>query len=130
MRNIGDADVAPYFFNDKESITADPFDSNYVYAIWDRLRKPGKSETPSAENSFAFRGDTLFARTTDGGTTWEPARTIYASSSLTGTIGNVIAVLPDGTLVDVFDMLQGSGRNTPGLRHHGDALDRPWSDLV
>ena len=43
QRNIGDADVAPYFFNDKESITADPFDSNYVYAIWDRLRKPGKS---------------------------------------------------------------------------------------
>jgi hypothetical protein len=30
VRNIGDADVAPYFFNDKESITADPFDSNYV----------------------------------------------------------------------------------------------------
>ena len=114
QRNIGDADVAPYFFNDKESITADPFDSNYVYAIWDRLRKPGSSQTPSAENSFAFRGDTVFARTTDGGTTWEPARTIYASSSLTGTIGNVIAVLPDGTLVDVFDMLQGSGRNTPG----------------
>jgi hypothetical protein len=133
QRNIGDADVAPYFFNDKESITADPFDSNYVYAIWDRLRKPGKSETPSAENSFAFRGDTLFARTTDGGTTWEPARTIYASSSLTGTIGNVIAVLPDGTLVDVFDMLQGSGRNTPGYdtmvmrsTDHGAT----WSDPI
>jgi hypothetical protein len=133
QRNIGDADVAPYFFNDKESITADPFDSNYVYAIWDRLRKPGKSETPSAENSFAFRGDTLFARTTDGGTTWEPARTIYASSSLTGTIGNVIAVLPDGTLVDVFDMLQGSGRNTPGYEtmvmrstDHGAT----WSDPI
>ena len=133
QRNIGDADVAPYFFNDKESITADPFDSNYVYAIWDRLRKPGKSETPSAENSFAFRGDTLFARTTDGGTTWEPARTIYASSSLTGTIGNVIAVLPDGTLVDVFDKLQGSGRNTPGYdtmvmrsTDHGAT----WSDPI
>jgi hypothetical protein len=133
QRNIGDADVAPYFFNDKESITADPFDSNYVYAIWDRLRKPGKSETPSAENSFAFRGDTLFARTTDGGTTWEPARTIYASSSLTGTIGNVIAVLPDGTLVDVFDKLQGSGRNTPGYEtmvmrstDHGAT----WSDPI
>ncbi len=133
QRNIGDADVAPYFFNDKESITADPFDSNYVYAIWDRLRKPGKSETPSAENSFAFRGDTLFARTTDGGTTWEPARTLYASSSLTGTIGNVIAVLPDGTLVDVFDMLQGSGRNTPGYdtmvmrsTDHGAT----WSDPI
>jgi hypothetical protein len=133
VRNIGDADVAPYFFNDKESITADPFDSNYVYAIWDRLRKPGKSQTPSAENSFAFRGDTLFARTTDGGKTWEPARTIYASSSLTGTIGNEIAVLPNGTLVDVFDILQGSGHNEPGYdtmvmrsTDHGAT----WSDPI
>src|SRR6266496_3023966 len=114
VRDIGDADVAPYYFNDKESITADPFDSNYVYAVWDRIRKPGESENVSAENSFAFRGDTLFARTTDGGKTWEPARTIYAMSKLTGTIGNEIVVLPDGTLVDVFDFLQGSGNNAPG----------------
>ena len=90
----------------------------------------GQVRNPSAENSFAFRGDTLFARTTDGGKTWEPARTIYAQSSLTGTIGNEIAVLPDGTLVDVFDILQGSGKQRAGLRHHGDALDRPWCDLV
>jgi hypothetical protein len=133
VRNIGDADVAPFFFNDKESITADPFDSNYVYAVWDRLRKPGEAESASAENSFAFRGDTLFARTTDGGKTWEPARTIYTRSKLTGTIGNEIAVLPDGTLVDVFDMLQGSGRNEPGYdtmvmrsTDHGAT----WSDPI
>jgi hypothetical protein len=48
VRDIGDADVAPFFFNDKESITADPFDSNYVYAVWDRLRKPGEAESASA----------------------------------------------------------------------------------
>jgi hypothetical protein len=133
LRNIGDADVAPYFFNDKESITADPFDSNYVYAVWDRGRKPGRSETPSAENAFAFRGDTLFSRTADGGKTWEPARTIYMQSKLTGTIGNEIAVLPDGTLVDVFDFLQGSGHNEPGYdtqvmrsTDHGAT----WSDRI
>src|SRR5881397_1755894 len=45
VRNTGDADVAPFFFNDKESTTADPFDSNYVYAVWDRLRKPGKAKS-------------------------------------------------------------------------------------
>jgi BNR repeat-like domain len=90
-------------------------DSNYVYAIWDRLRKPGNSQNLSAENAFSFRGDTLFARTTDGGKTWEPARTIYTRTSLTGTIGNEIAVLPDGTLVDVFDLAQGSGKNEPGF---------------
>ena len=36
-------------------------------------------------------------------------------TSLTGTIGNQIAVLPDGTLVDIFDYLQGSGNNVPGF---------------
>ena len=132
VRNIGDADVAPFFFNDKESITADPFNSNYVYAVWDRLRKPGEAESASAENSLAFRGDTLFARTTDGGKTWEPARTIYAMSKLTGTIGNEIVVLPDGTLVDVFDFLQGSGNNAPGYdtkvmrsTDHGETWSQP-----
>jgi hypothetical protein len=114
VRDIGDADVAPFYFNDKESITADPSDSNYVYAVWDRARKPGEAESANAENAFSFRGDTLFSRTTDGGQTWQPARTIYAMSKLTGTIGNEIVVLPNGTLVDIFDFLQGSGSNTPG----------------
>ena len=115
VRNVGDADTAPFFFNDKESITADPLNPNNVYAVWDRLRKPGEAESTSAENSFAFRGDTMFARTTNGGNTWEAARAIYTQTSLTGTIGNQIAVLPDGTLVDIFDFLQGSGRNAPGF---------------
>jgi hypothetical protein len=115
VRDIGDADVAPFFFNDKESITADPFNSNFVYAVWDRLRKPGEAESVNAEHSFAFRGDTLFSRTTDGGQTWEPPRTIYTRTSLTGTIGNQIAVLPNGTLLDIFDRAQGSGKNAPGF---------------
>jgi hypothetical protein len=115
VRDIGDADVAPFFFNDKESITADPFNSNFIYAVWDRLRKPGEAESVNAEHSFAFRGDTLFSRTTDGGQTWEPPRTIYTRTSLTGTIGNQIAVLPNGTLLDIFDRAQGSGKNAPGF---------------
>jgi hypothetical protein len=115
VRDVGDADVAPFFFNDKESITADPFDANYVYAVWDRLRKPGEAESINAEHSFAFRGDTLLSRTTDGGQTWEAPRVIYTRTSLTGTIGNQIAVLPDGTLIDIFDFLQGSGNNFPGF---------------
>jgi uncharacterized protein (DUF736 family) len=115
VRNVGDADVAPFFFNDKESITADPSDPNYVYAVWDRLRKPGESESVTAENSWAFRGDTLFSRTTDGGETWEQPRVIYARNKLTGTIGNQIAVLPDGSLIDILDLAQGSAKNAPGF---------------
>jgi hypothetical protein len=115
VRDIGDADVSPFFFNDKESITADPTNSSYVYAVWDRLRKPGNAQSITAERSFAFRGDTLFSRTTDGGATWEAPRTIFTRSSLQGTIGNQIAVLPNGTLIDIFDVAQGSGKNAPGF---------------
>jgi hypothetical protein len=130
VRNL--PDVAPFYFNDKESITADPFDSNYVYAVWDRLRKPGEAESVNAEHSFAFRGDTLFSRTTDGGQTWEAPSTIYTRTSLTGTIGNQIAVLPNGTLLDIFDFAQGSGKNAPGFdinvqrsRDHGVTWSQP-----
>jgi hypothetical protein len=133
VRNIGDADVAPFFFNDKESITADPFDSSYVYAVWDRLRKPGDASSVNAEHSFAFRGDTLFARTTDGGRTWEPPRTIFTRTSLVGTIGNQIAVLPDRTLVDIFDVAQGSGKNFPGFDIHvqrSTDLGETWSEPI
>jgi hypothetical protein len=115
VRDVGDADVAPFFFNDKESITADPFDSNDVYAVWDRLRKPGNAKSVNAEHSFAFRGDTLFSRTTNGGETWDAPRIILKRTSLVGTIGNQIAVLPDRTLIDIFDLAQGSGKNSPGF---------------
>src|SRR5262245_35006792 len=32
------ADDNPRFLNDKQSITADPTDANFVYAVWDRLK--------------------------------------------------------------------------------------------
>jgi hypothetical protein len=126
------SDVAPFFFNDKESLTADPFDSNFVYAVWDRLRKPGEAESVNAEHSFAFRGDTLFSRTTDGGQTWDPPRAIFRRNKNSGTIGNQIGVRPNGALVDIFDVLQGSGSNFPGYdiqvqrsRDHGETWSQP-----
>ena len=79
----------PQFFNDKGSITADPTDPRYVYATWDRL---------ASTNS----GPTLFARSVDDGVTWSPAATIYDPGANSQTIGNVIVVLPNGTLVDLF----------------------------
>ena len=97
------------FFNDKESITADPTDANLVYAVWDRIYKPGQSKGfPSQLNSFAFRGFPYLARSTDGGVTWEPARRI-SSNANQFTIGNQVVVLPDGTLIDFTDYATGSG---------------------
>ena len=83
------------FFNDKESITADPTDARFVYAAWDRLASTGG-------------GPTWLSRTTDGGATWEPARAIYDPGVTGQTINNQIVVLPDGTLVDFFTQLDGA----------------------
>jgi hypothetical protein len=102
-------ETSSFNFNDKESITADPIDSNFVYAVWDRSRKPGENASVNAGHSFAFRGDAMFSRTTNGGATWEAPRRILPTNANLFTIGNQIVVLPDGTLVDVFGLGQGSG---------------------
>jgi hypothetical protein len=98
-------DLDANVFNDKQSITADPTNANFVYAVWDRLVFP-TSERANVIAGFvtaAFRGPAWFARTTDGGVSWEPARQIYDPGQNDQTIGNQIVVLPDGTLVDIFD---------------------------
>lgn len=82
--------------NDKESLTADPHDSNYIYAVWDRV------SGLTSPNPNLHRGPIRFARSTDGGETWEPARTIYDPGANAQTIGNQVVVLPDGTLVNGF----------------------------
>jgi hypothetical protein len=89
-------------FNDKESITADPTDSRFVYAVWDRLQVQNPADPASP-----FSGDTLFARSIDGGRTWEPTRTIldFPDNSRIQTLGNQIVVLGDGDLVNVMDLI-------------------------
>lgn len=103
-------DTSHTAFNDKNSITADPNDSNFVYAVWDRLTgPPSDNGNPTAgENSIAFTGDTIFTRSTDGGATWEPTRTILEPGTLNQTIGNQIVVRPastGGELVNVFNLI-------------------------
>ncbi|HEY5849916.1 MAG TPA: sialidase family protein [Lysobacter sp.] len=83
----------PGFFNDKNTITADPGDANLVYAVWDRL---------VAGNA---GGPTYFTRSTEGGASWEPARSIFDPGATSQTIGNVIAVTPEGVLVNLFTQL-------------------------
>jgi hypothetical protein len=91
-------DEGSTFFNDKETLTADPFDARYVYAVWDRLRQN-------------VNGPTYFARTTDGGATWEPARAIYDPGNGQQTIGNLIRVLPDGALVNLYTHIKGGSED-------------------
>jgi len=99
-------DVNPRFLNDKNTITADPGDARFVYAVWDRLQTPvGAVINPENVFGLGFKGPAMLARTTDGGLTWEPARKIYDPGGNNQTIGNQIVVLPDadGTLVNVFN---------------------------
>jgi len=79
-------------FHDKESITADPTDPRFVYAVWDRI-------------SAANFGPTWFSRSVNGGQSWEPARAIYDPGLNSQTLGNIIAVLPNGTLVNVYSRI-------------------------
>jgi hypothetical protein len=91
-------------FNDKESITADPTSAGKAYAVWDRFISPpsGNASFQGIVHSRVFRTQTYFARTTDGGASWEPARAIYPPGTDSGTVGNIITVLPNGDLVDGF----------------------------
>jgi hypothetical protein len=84
--------------HDKNALTADPFDSDLVYATWTLFVEfPPPPFVPL-----------LFSRSTNGGRSWEKPRPV-------NTIGIVapaeleifhqasqIVVLPDGTLVNVF----------------------------
>ena len=121
--------------HDKESITADPTNASNVYAVWDRGRKPGENTSPNSAHSFAFRGDVMFSRTTDAGASWSTARSILPTNANVFTEGSVVAVLPDGTLLDVFEAGKGSG-NQPNPNPFTESLMRStdkgstWSRVI
>jgi hypothetical protein len=94
--------------NDKNSMTADPTDADFAYAVWDRLvGPPGEPVSPVAfEHAIVGRGPTWFSRTTDGGDSWEDARIIYEPGTNNQTIGNQVVVTASGDLVDAFDQIQ------------------------
>ena len=118
-------DTTANLFNDKESITADPGNPRLVYAVWDRLQIQNVEDRLSP-----FSGDTLFARSTDGGTTWEPTRTIldFPDNSRIQTLGNQIVVLGDGTLVNVFDLID-RGLPLVAVQRSTDK-GQTWSDPI
>ena len=128
-------DSSAFSSHDKESITADPTDSHYVYVVWDRVRKPGENVSPNAGHSFAFRGDAMFSRTADFGATWSAPRNLLPTNANLFTSGNIVAVLPNGTLVDVFELANGSGVQ-PSANQFSESLMRStdkgltWSRVI
>jgi hypothetical protein len=97
-------------FNDKVSITGDPTRAGYAYATWIRGDyPPGQRQSRIADfHSFAYRGQPMFSRTTDGGQTWSKAVPMRQSNAYFQ--GNQIAVGPDGTLYNVTaNLFTGAG---------------------
>jgi hypothetical protein len=96
-------------FNDKESVTADPFRANTAYVAWTRELS-----------------NTFFSKTTDGGTSWTPPKKIF-SSSRRGQLGSIVAVLRNGTLVDVLQTNSSERATFDALISHdgGHTWSRP-----
>ena len=108
------------FFNDKESVTADPTHAGTAYVVWDRLVSP--SHSPDADLvSHAFQGPSWFSKTADGGKTWTGTRPIFDPGQNSQTIGNQVLVAPNGTLYDFFELIQTTG--DPNFTPRGLSVD-------
>jgi hypothetical protein len=108
-------DTRSRFLNDKNSISADPNDADFVYAVWDRLQtSQGSVNNPENVRGLGFKGPIYFTRTTDGGDSWEPARKIFETGANKQTLGNQIVVLPateGGDVLNFFsEFLNASNR--------------------
>jgi hypothetical protein len=78
---------------DHPSVTTDPTDARFAYAIWNGAASPHSSAA-------------VFTRSTDGGVTWETARAIVQTPEQTFIQFSQIFVLPNGTLVDIFEFFE------------------------
>jgi hypothetical protein len=92
-------DNGALFFNDKETLTIDSTDPEYVYAVWDRI-------------DTSDHGPTRLARSMDAGLTWLPATTIYDPGNERQTIGNMAVTTPDG-IVHIFFTELGPSASDP-----------------
>jgi len=93
--------------HDKNTMTADPFDTDFVYAVWDFLDLPtGATINPDRGvfgGGLGFKGAALFSRTTDGGETWSEPTVLYNPGGVNQTIGNQIVVDDRGVLFNFFN---------------------------
>src|SRR6266498_392452 len=80
------------------AIAADPADPRMVYAVVPTFSSP-------SQPGGSFRGTVIVARSLDGGTSWQPPRGVLDTGADRLTTGHQLAVLPDGTLLDVLVLI-------------------------
>jgi BNR repeat-like domain len=109
-------DTQANFFNDKETLTANPHDSAFVYATWQRIVAPSiHASARAGQRAAAFRSIAWFARSDDNGASYDTVKPILDPGNKNQTIGNQIVVLPNGDLVMVFNLI----RNTGDVKNRG-----------
>ncbi|GII20405.1 exo-alpha-sialidase [Planosporangium mesophilum] len=95
---IRDTEIA--YFNDKNSVTADPVRAGSAYQVWDRF-------TTSPDGTRFVNGPTYLSVTRDFGRTWSAPRVIVEMAPYQQTIGNVIVGDPrTGVLYDFYTSIQ------------------------
>jgi hypothetical protein len=78
-------------YDDREALKADPFKPGVAYVAW--VRRLG---------SFGENGQMMFAKTVDGGQSWSTGQLVYSPGPLKLPDPILIEVMPDGTLVASF----------------------------
>jgi hypothetical protein len=109
--------------NDKPSITADPQNGNYIYAVWNRS---------SGDLDHGTGNRTMFTHSTDGGQTWEPARAIAVTGNDDTRHADQVLVQPDGSLVILSQLDVRHGNSTNQFVSAMRSTDRglTWSEPV
>jgi hypothetical protein len=122
-------------YDDREAVTMDPVRPGKAYVAW--VRRYG---------ALGESGMEMFAESSDGGRTWTGQRPIYTPPTGFFTDPTLIRVLPDGTLLNLFFLDNGSfalpegsptvpwdvmaQRSTDGGQTWGDAVRvataQPW----
>jgi len=89
--------ASPFYFNDRDSITADPSNGN-VYLVWARLTDAGGLSDPAYLSVW-----------TTASASWSTPRILYDPGVVSGsgleTLNNVIVILPSGVVLDFFTLL-------------------------
>jgi BNR repeat-like domain len=109
-----DFDPNGLVFNDKQSITANPYVAGHAYVTWIQGNLPGENISfNKLAHAFSYRGQPMISRSTDSGAHWSAPQPMTNANLYAQ--GNQIVVLPNGTLLDVQAILYKGAGIQPNL---------------